>query len=184
MSTAAVAMKAKASGERVSASEPVHGKIVDFLMDEAYLLDDNKHHEWLACVADDIQYKSNRVKTLYRKQGSGVVPGGEFNDNLDSLKLRVRRNLDTASAFDRDPLPRFARMITNVVVHTTEAPDEYAVRSKITLYRNRFDDTTYDMMTATRNDVIRFTKSGPKLAARVITPDIQRPGALFSNVLL
>lgn len=173
-----------ATGHRVSASDPIHGQIVDFFMDEAYLLDDDKHLEWVELMADDVSYKMMRRKTVYRKDGNGVRPGGEFNDTKQSLAFRARRNTEVPSAFDRDPAPRICRMIGNVVVHTTDVDNEYAVRSRIVLYRNRFDQTNYDVLTATRNDVVRFTDDGVRLVERVIIPDIARPGSPFPNVFM
>jgi 3-phenylpropionate/cinnamic acid dioxygenase small subunit len=181
-----VAEKTSDIGARISASDPVHGQIVDFLTDEAYILDDNRHMEWAdRYVTDDVVYVSHRRKTVYRAQGNGIkLAAGEFNDTKRTLILRARRNTEIPSAFDRDPEPRICRLIGNIVVHETDKPDEYAVRSRIVLYRNRFDDTTYDMITANRSDLIRFTAEGPKLARREILPDIARPGAPFPNVFL
>jgi 3-phenylpropionate/cinnamic acid dioxygenase small subunit len=173
-----------AIGRRVSASDPRHGEIVDFLTDEAYLLDDDKHLEWVELMTDDVTYQMMRRKTLYRKDGNGVRPGGEFNETKQSLAFRARRNTEVPSAFDRDPAPRICRLIGNVVVHTTDVENEFSVRSKIILYRNRFDQTTYDQLTATRTDVIRFTDDGPRLASRVIVPDMARPGSPFPNVFM
>jgi 3-phenylpropionate/cinnamic acid dioxygenase small subunit len=172
------------TGVRVSASSPVFGEIVDFLTDEAYLLDDDKHMEWLDLLTDDVSYRMNRRKTLYRKDGNGVAPGGGFNEDRMSLTLRARRNIEVPSAFDRDPAPRIRRMISNFVVHETETPGEYAVRSAILLLRNRFDQPDYDMLSATRDDVLRKTPDGFRLASRVITPDQARMGAPFPNVFL
>src|SRR5271154_3743410 len=102
---------------RISASDPLYGKIVDFLVDEAYLLDDDKHLEWVELMADDVSYVMMRRKTVYRRDGKGIRPGGEFNDTKQSLLFRARRNTEIPSAFDRDPAPRICRLIGNVVVH-------------------------------------------------------------------
>src|SRR4051812_1027427 len=106
---------------RVSSSDPVYGKICDYLIEEAYLLDDNKHVEWVdRCVADDVVYISHARKTVYRAHGSGIKYGaGEFNDDKDSLRARARRNTEVASAYDRDPEPRICRLISNIMVHET-----------------------------------------------------------------
>jgi 3-phenylpropionate/cinnamic acid dioxygenase small subunit len=170
--------------KRVSSSQPIHGRIVDFLSDEAYLLDDSKHVEWArTCLTDDILYISHRRKTVYRgAKGAIGRARGEFNDTKQTLLLRARRNCEIPSAFDRDPEPRICRVIANVVVFETEKQDEYAVRSRIVLYRNRFDETAYDILTASRSDIIRFTDTGPKLARREILPDMARLSAPFPNV--
>jgi 3-phenylpropionate/cinnamic acid dioxygenase small subunit len=171
---------------RISSSDPIHGQIVDYLVDEAYMLDDDRHMEWAQdWVTDDIYYVSHRRKTVYRAQGDGVKrAAGEFNDDKQTLILRARRNTEIASAFDRDPPPRICRLVGNIAVWDSDKPDEYVARSRLVLYRNRFDDTEYDLLTASRGDIIRFTADGPKLARREILPDMARFGATFSNVFL
>lgn len=173
-------------GKRLPSSDPVYGEIHDFLIEEAYLLDDNKHIEWVErCVADDVAYVSHSRKTLKRAYGSGVkFGGGEFNDDKMSLLGRARRNIETASAYDRDPEPRICRLISNILVHETGASGEYAVRSRLVLYRNRFDDPNYDILTASRSDIVRFTDNGPKLVRREVLPDLALLGANYANVFL
>lgn len=173
-------------GKRVSYSDPVYGKIHDYLVEEAYLLDDNKHVEWVEhCLADDVAYVSHSRKTLKRAYGSGIkYGGGEFNDDKESLRGRARRNIETASAYDRDPEPRICRLVANIIVHETGASNEYAVRSRLVLYRNRFDDPTYDILTASRSDIVRFTDDGPKLVRREVLPDLALLGANYANVFL
>jgi len=41
----------------------------DFLIDEAALLDDDRHLEWLDCLTEDIVYKMPVRKTVYRRDG-------------------------------------------------------------------------------------------------------------------
>jgi 3-phenylpropionate/cinnamic acid dioxygenase small subunit len=176
--------RAAPAGRRVSASEPRHGEVVDFLVAEAYLLDDDRHIEWLDLLTDDIAYVSMLRKTLYRHQGSGIVPGGEFNDSKATLLRRAKRNVEVPSAYDRDPAPRICRMVSNVVVHETANADELDVRSRLLLLRNRFDDPAYDMLSAQRRDVLRRTETGLRLARRTITPDAARFSTQFPNVFL
>src|SRR5271170_8346639 len=104
--------------KRVKASDPVYGEILDFLNDEAYLLDDDQHKEWLALLTEDVSYVMPVRKTLYRRDGKGFDGSSfHFSDNLQSMTLRVRRSVEIASAYDRDPAPRIRRMISNIVVH-------------------------------------------------------------------
>src|SRR6266545_5950809 len=118
------------TGARVRASQPLYGEILDFLIDEAALLDDDKHLEWLELLADDVTYKMPVRKTLYRRDGRGFDErNAHFDDDRLSLGLRVRRSVEIVSAYDRDPAPRIRRLVTNVVVHETDEPDEWAVTS-------------------------------------------------------
>ncbi len=174
-----------AGGRRVSASDPVYGEIADFLMDEAALLDDDLHAEWLERLTDDIKYKMPVRKTLYRRDGRGFDErNSHFDDDRLSLGLRVRRSVEVPSAYDRDPAPRIRRMISNVRVWETETDGEWAVTSYLALFRNRFDAPTYDVLTAKREDVVRRTDDGLKLAQRTILVDQSALGAPYLNVFM
>ena len=151
-----------------TAGPPSKGLIIQsrkFRDDAIYLYQrsDFKKPTWLCRV---------KQSTLYRRDGTGF--GGSsfhFNDNLQTMTLRVRRSVDVASAYDRDPAPRIRRMISNVVVHEGENAGEYAVTSAIALFRNRFDIPTCDILTAKREDIIRRTDAGLRIAKRTILLD-------------
>jgi 3-phenylpropionate/cinnamic acid dioxygenase small subunit len=171
--------------ERISASDPTYGQILDFLIDEAALLDDDLHNEWLAMMTDDISYRMPVRKTLYRRDGRGFDDlNSHFDDDRMSLALRVRRSVEIPSAYDRDPAPRIRRAITNVVVHKGDNDNEYKATSYIMLLRNRFDAPTYDILTAKREDVLRLTDNGLKLAKRLILVDQSAFGAPYLNVFM
>jgi len=176
---------AEAKGARVSATQTLYGEIVDFLVDEAALLDDDLHFEWLELVTDDITYKMPVRKTLYRRDGKGFDEhSSHFDDDRLSLGLRVRRSVEIPSAYDRDPAPRIRRLVTNIVVHETEVDGEFAVTSYITLLRNRFDAANYDILSGKREDVVRRTPEGLKLCRRVVLLDQSALGAPYLNVFM
>jgi 3-phenylpropionate/cinnamic acid dioxygenase small subunit len=174
------------TGARVRASDPIYGDILDFLIDEAALLDDDRHAEWLNRLADDVVYRTPVRKTLYRRDGVGF--DGRANHWLDdrqSLAMRVKRALDIPSAFDRDPAPRIKRLVTNLVVRETQTPGEYAAVTYLLLMRNRFDAPSYDMLTAKREDVIRRAGDGTlTLARRLVLLDQAALGAVYINVFM
>jgi 3-phenylpropionate/cinnamic acid dioxygenase small subunit len=174
------------TGTRVKASELVYGDILDFLIDEAALLDDDRHLEWLECLTDDIAYKMPVRKTVYRRDGNGFDERNvHWDDDRFSLGLRVRRSVDVEAAYDRDPAPRIRRMVTNLVVHETDTPGEYAATTYLLVLRNRFDAPTYDMVTAKREDLIRRDDDGTcKLARRLVLLDQTALGAVFINVFM
>jgi 3-phenylpropionate/cinnamic acid dioxygenase small subunit len=173
-------------GTRIKASDPVYGDILDFLVGEAALLDDDRHLEWLDCLTDDITYKMPVRKTVYRRDGAGFDERNlHWDDNRFSLGLRVRRSVEVEAAYDRDPAPRIRRMVTNLIVHETGTPGEYAARTHILVLRNRFDAPTYDMLTAKREDVIRRDSNGTcRLARRLVLLDQTALGAVFINVYM
>jgi 3-phenylpropionate/cinnamic acid dioxygenase small subunit len=161
-----------ATSRRISAADPRYGEILDFLIDEAALLDDDRHEEWLQLMHPDVAYRMPIRKTLYRKDGAGFDDrGNHFDDNCLSLGLLVKYSVGIQSAFDRDPAPRIRRMVTNVVVHESATEGDYDVTSYVQLVRSRFDDAGCDMLTAKREDVLRRTPDGLRLASRRILVD-------------
>jgi 3-phenylpropionate/cinnamic acid dioxygenase small subunit len=175
----------RSRSERIPARDPRYGDIVDFLIDEAALLDDDRHHEWLAHLTDDVSYKMPVRKTVHRAQGRGFDERtGHFDDNRMSLSIRVSRSVDIPSAYDRDPPPRIRRLITNIVAHETSIESEFHVKSYITLLRSRFDEPDYDMLSGQREDILRQTSDGLKLAARVVYLDQAALGAPYLNVFM
>lgn len=173
-------------GPRVKASNPIYGDILDFLIDDAALLDEDRHGEWLERVTDDVIYHVPIRNTLYRREGKGFDAGvNHWLDNRLSLAMRVQRTLDTPSAFDREPAPRIKRLVTNLTVNETDTPGEYAATTTLLLMRSRFDAPNYDMLTAKREDVVRRADDGTfKLARRVVFLDQSALGAVYINVFL
>jgi 3-phenylpropionate/cinnamic acid dioxygenase small subunit len=170
----------------VKASGLIYGDILDFLIDEAALLDDDRHVEWLDCLAEDIVYKMPVRKTVYRRDGDGFDERtAHWDDDRFSLGLRVKRSVEVEAAYDRDPAPRIRRMVTNLVVHETGTPGEYAAATYLLVLRNRFDAPAYDMLTAKREDVIRRDDEGIcQLARRLVLVDQTAIGAVFLNVFM
>ena len=174
------------AGVRVKASDPVYGDILDFLINEAALLDDDRHIEWLELLAEDITYKMPVRKTLYRRGGDGFDERtNHWHDNRQTLGQRVERSVNLVSAYDRDPAPRIRRMISNIVVHEAGVAGEYNATSYILLLRNRFDAPTYEMLSAKREDVIRRDADGHcTLARRLVLVDQSTLGGVFINVFM
>jgi len=185
MTTTTMEIPAK-TGARVKASAPIYGDILDFLIDEAALLDDDRHAEWLDCLADDVVYRMPVRKTLRRHDGKGFDERGyHWNDNRQTLAMRVQRSLDIPSAWDRDPAPRIKRLVTNLTVHETGVSNEYTATTYLLLMRNRFEASSYDMLTAKREDIIRRDADGAlKLARRLILVDQSALGTVYINVFM
>jgi 3-phenylpropionate/cinnamic acid dioxygenase small subunit len=153
---------------RVPSSDPLHATITDLLIDEAMLLDHDRFHDWSTFLAEDIVYTMPVRQALLREQGPGFDDSmGHFDEDHASLMLKIKR-YDSKSNWAEDPPSRVKRFVTNVVVRRTEVENEYDVSSYLLLVRNRWDNPTFDLVPAVRDDRIRRTASGWKLARRTI----------------
>ncbi len=145
---------------------------------EARLLDQERYHEWVAMLADDIHYHMPGIETRYRRDKTDQVHDltrmAYYNDNLEDLKKRLRR-LETGTAWSEDPATRYTHLITNIEVIPTEKEDEVLVYSNFLAYRNR-NEKDQDTLIGNREDIWRKTLEGYKLTKRIII--------LKQNVLL
>ncbi|MGH7899195.1 MAG: 3-phenylpropionate/cinnamic acid dioxygenase subunit beta [Candidatus Binatia bacterium] len=163
----------------------MHDEILDFLVEEAHLLDLARLDEWLELMTEDISYTMPVRQTVYRNDGPGFDPGMcHFDEDMASLRLRVRRLIHTASAFSEEPPSRVRRSVTNVRVHETSAEGEYAVASHLLVLRNRWDLPTYDVLSAARHDVLRRAPDGLRLARRRILVDQATLGTANLSIFL
>jgi 3-phenylpropionate/cinnamic acid dioxygenase small subunit len=141
---------------------------MDFLIDEARLLDHNRFDDWFELLDEDLLYRMPVRRTMLRAQGEGYDPVmAHFEDDYNSIKARVAR-LHSESAWSEDPASRVRRVISNVIVHETTDPNEYAVGSYTLALRSRWDEIPFDLIPVERDDLIRRTDSGFKIARRLM----------------
>jgi 3-phenylpropionate/cinnamic acid dioxygenase small subunit len=172
-------------GPALNPATPVCGEIANFLHFEAELLDEDLHEEWFALLADDLAYAAPGRNTLYRSDGRGYDSAHNFfYDDKASMGFRVKRSIGIEGAHDRDPPPRVRRMISNIMVHETGAPDEYFVVSSLLVLRNRYDEPQTDMMSGRREDVLRRAGGKWQIARRTILVDQANLGSIFLNVFM
>lgn len=137
---------------------------------EVRLLDQERYHEWVAMLTDDIHYYMPGIETRYRRDKTDQIHDltrmAYYNDNLDDLKKRLRC-LETGTAWSEDPATRYTHLITNIEVIPTEREDEVLVYSNFLAYRNR-NEKDQDTLIGNREDIWRKTADGYKLAKRVI----------------
>src|ERR1700752_2487833 len=166
------------AGER--ASRDVHFEVEQFYYEEAQLLDDGRFTDWLALLADDLDYwmptRSNRL----RRQQALSIParGGAafYDETKDSLAWRIRR-FDSGMAWAEDPPSRTRHLVTNVVVHHVD-PAEHAdltdadllVRSAFLVYRNRLE-REQNIFAGERTDILRRDDDTLRVARRAILLD-------------
>jgi 3-phenylpropionate/cinnamic acid dioxygenase small subunit len=149
MSAAALAEPASQCGPGTA----LYGDIVEFLYEEAELLDSNRFSDWLALFAEDVRYDMPVRTTQFRASGQGFQEVAFFDDNLQSLRTRVRR-LETDTAWAETPPSRTRHFVSNVLVRPGAQPNEYAVAVNFIVTRSR-GDQGYQFFTGRREDTLR-----------------------------
>jgi 3-phenylpropionate/cinnamic acid dioxygenase small subunit len=143
----------------------------EFLYSEAELLDDNRLHDWLALLCDDIVYEVPIRVTRERAAGPGFSKSGfHMWETLSSLRTRIER-LDGDYAWAEDPPSRTRRLIGNVRVAYADEDRTLAVKSNFLLYRGRHDTPDHQLLAGERRDLLRETDDGLRLAHREVLLD-------------
>lgn len=156
---------------RISGRDDRYATIVDFLLDEAALLDERRHEEWLELLTDDIRYRVPvRITTAHTLETS-VSAMSHLDEDLYSLRKRVER-FATEHAWAEDPPSRTRRFVTNVRCwEDAQAGTGIVARSNLLLFRSRGDVHEHDLLSGVRTDRIVLREGGPRLAAREVLLD-------------
>jgi 3-phenylpropionate/cinnamic acid dioxygenase small subunit len=159
--------------ERVPVGSALYNRIVEFLYEEAALLDQIRLQEWGARLAPDLIYTAplRETRPMDQQNSSFVRTVQHFHDDWRSVMGRIMRLTGTKSAWAEDPPSRTRRLITNVMVAKTSKPDEFSVTSYLLITRSRFNSPEYDLISAERRDVLRQDGESFKLARREIIVD-------------
>lgn len=158
--------------EEVPYGSPVHNAVMGFLIREARLLDHRDLQGWAEMLAQDLEYKAPvRITRRVQQFDHEFGTMGHFDDDYSSMMVRITRLTTTTNAWSEDPASRVRRFVSNVTVWETDVPDEYEVSSYLFLTRNRAEAKDYKQLSAERNDRLRMTKDGFRLARRSILID-------------
>ncbi|NWL10415.1 3-phenylpropionate dioxygenase [Paenarthrobacter nitroguajacolicus] len=148
-----------------------HLELARWIVEEAYILDDQRYEEWLDSLAEDIHYIMPVRVTTALGAGYTTSPGmAHWDENKYSLNRRVARFL-TEHAWTEDPPSRLRHYIANVRCFLTDVEDEYIVDSAVLLFRSRGDTNAASTISAHREDVLRRTGNSFELARRVVMVD-------------
>lgn len=161
--------------QRTGASLPFgderHLQAHQWLVDEAWLLDTQAYEAWLELLTEDIHYLMPVRVTTALGAGYDTSPGmAHFDEDKYSLSRRVARFL-TEHAWTEDPPSRLRHHLSNVRTFATEDADHLVVDSATLLFRNRGDVREASLVSAGREDLLRRTPDGWKLARRTIMVD-------------
>jgi 3-phenylpropionate/cinnamic acid dioxygenase small subunit len=153
-------------------------EIMQFYIDEAWLLDERKYKEWLALLTDDIFYYSPRRKNVYRREIEREIPPrgtdiAYFEDDHDAMEVRVAR-LETGMAWSDDPPSRTRHIIGNLKVERRDNGEVWA-KSAFLVYRSHLE-TDQEIYSGYREDILRPSGDSWKIAERTVILD--------ANVLL
>ncbi len=152
-------------------SDELYLQVVTFLYREAYLLDHWKLEEWLSLLTDDALYLMPVRVTEWGIESQGFVRElYHFEENKSSLTLRIKR-LQTQFAWGENPPPRTRRFIGGVLVRKGDRDHELEVTSSLLFLRNRGDSPDLSILSAERQDILRITPDGLRLARRLILLD-------------
>jgi 3-phenylpropionate/cinnamic acid dioxygenase small subunit len=153
-------------------------EIAEFLYAEAELLDERRHDECLALLADDIRYwmpmrrnvKYGDSAREFTREGQDI---GWFDEGKDTLTRRVRQ-IQTGIHWAEEPQSRITHMVSNVqllaVTPEPGMPREVTAKCRFLIYRNRVESET-DLLVGKREDTLRRAGDGWLIARRKIILD-------------
>ncbi|MEA3142137.1 MAG: hypothetical protein QOK23_4306 [Gammaproteobacteria bacterium] len=161
------------TSNRVAVGSALYNRIVEYMYEEAALLDQLRLQEWAARLAPDLIYTAplRETRPMDQQSASMVRTVQHFHDDWRSVMGRIMRLTGTKSAWAEDPPSRTRRLVTNVLVAKTAKPDEFSVTSYLLVTRSRFNSSEYDLISAERRDLLRQDGDSFKLARREIIVD-------------
>ncbi len=155
----------------MSVSSDVQLEVANFLFAEANLLEENRLHEWLDLLTDDVRYsmpiRSNPQPTMHGRNSPEGLAFGYYDEDKDSLTLRVQR-LDTGLAHAELPATITQRMISNIRVEEGDTRNELIAHSSFLIYqerRGRYSGT----IVGKRRDKLRRENAKLKISERHIS---------------
>lgn len=155
---------------RLRSSDADYQAALDFLYQEAELLDERRWRDWLALLADDVTYEMPvRVTRAGSLEGSVLADMDHFREDHFSLQKRVER-LETEYAWTEDPPSRTRHVVTNVRVFRTSS-GELVARSYLLLFRSRGDARPPEWVCAERTDRLRWVDGQLRLVHRRVVVD-------------
>lgn len=158
-------------GETLAFDDPRHLAAQRWIVDEAHLLDQQRYEEWLDLLTEDVHYYMPvKVTTALGAGFDTATEMAHYDENKYSLSRRVAR-FATEHAWTEDPPSRLRHYVTNVRTVATDTDDEIIVDSAELLFRSRGDMNEPSIISAGREDLLRRTADGWRLARRHIAVD-------------
>lgn len=159
-------------GRRLRPTEGRYLELLDFLWEEAAVLDRDNLLGWKDMLDEAIVYRMPVCVTRKRRSGESYeTETMHFDEDYLSICFRIRRFEET-QAWAADPPTRTRRFVTGVRVWEAAGAGLYDVTSSLLLVRSTDDDYRTDLLTAERFDRIRVAGDGSaRLVERKIIAD-------------
>jgi 3-phenylpropionate/cinnamic acid dioxygenase small subunit len=164
-------------------NHPLYAEIVQFLYREAELLDARRFSEWIELMAADITYRVPLGPTEDRSAAASLGRLDWFDDDLETLRLRVSR-LASEFAYAENPPSKTRHMLTNIRVWATEMPERFDVVANILVHRYRGSRGSADVFCGERRDVLRRANGAWQLAKRTVVLDQETVGTGSLGIFL
>lgn len=150
-------------------------RIAEFLFAESAALDEHRHQDWLAMLADDFVYTMPVPRS---KEDPHQSPYDETtylaHESKSYLEMRFARVLSD-HAWSERPAAFFRHFVSNVRVLEDDGPDRWTVASNVLVVRSRLPEMTPTLSTAGRHDVIVAGQDGLLLQRRTVFIDTELP---------
>jgi 3-phenylpropionate/cinnamic acid dioxygenase small subunit len=158
--------------ESIPFGAPVYNEIMHFLTLESRCLDDSRLVQWLDYLDEDMLYTVPIRQSVQLKRGLGYNQNGHWiYDRKGEITFKMKRVSEGDSGWSEDPASRSRRFFTSVLVYQTDIANEYLVQSNILVKRGRGDSKEMETLCGRRDDIVRRTDSGWKLARRHVLLD-------------
>ncbi|WP_430420960.1 aromatic-ring-hydroxylating dioxygenase subunit beta [Phenylobacterium sp.] len=142
-------------------------EVEQFLYAEAALLDARRYRDWLALMAEDVEYwmPVRRTVTAADIEREFTKPGevAYFDDDWAYLEMRVKK-LEAGSAWSEDPPSRSRHFVSNVRILDVQV-DEITLEASFHVHRTRLE-RDQDSWIGRRMDVLRRTGDSFRLVKR------------------
>jgi 3-phenylpropionate/cinnamic acid dioxygenase small subunit len=147
---------------------------VHFLLNEAEILDAGDYKEWLNCLTDDVIYQIPVRVTRERNAATSFSnTAWHMNEDRASLEMRIARTY-TEYNWSEDPASRTRHFLTNFRLAEASSEGENTevkLKSNLLLYRSKFDQTSYHLISAERQDTLRKIGDEWKICRRLVLLD-------------
>lgn len=163
-------------------SDSQYRVVCEWLYAEAALLSSHRYREWLTLLTEDVHYLIPRPVFQEREQERVYGLGSPYyDDDIHSLRIRVEKLNGPPMASNAERTPSFIRLfVTNVRAHMSD--DGLYVESDVLALRVRAHQTVPSFLSGRREDTLRQTPEGLRLAARTVhmdQPVIEAPNFAF-----